>query len=197
MVLVVNSTVRANTVPELVALARGTAGGINCATAGVGASHHLAAEVFRLATKSEFTYIHYKGAAPALLDLVAGRIEMMFVPLSSSIQHIKSGRLRALGVTTPRRVAAAPDLPTIAESGVPGYEARAWYGLVAPAKVDKRIVTKLNAEIDHALRTDLGERLAAIGAMPAGGTAEEFGSFIEREVRKYAEVVKAAGIAPH
>ena len=197
IMLVVHSSVKANNVSELLALARAKPGGLNCGTAGVGASHHLAAEVFRLATKIDLQYIHYKGAAPALLEVAAGRVDMMFAPVSSAIQHVKAGRLKALGVTSPKRVAIVPDLPTIAESGVPGYEARAWYGLVGPAKLDKGLTRKLNREIDHALRkTDLGDRLLAIGAVPMGGTPEEFGEFIQREVKKYAVVVKAAGISP-
>ncbi len=197
IVLAVHASVQAKSVSELVALARAKKGGLNCATAGVGASHHLAAELFRLATKAELQYIHYKGAAPALIEVAAGRVDMMFAPVSSAIQHIKAGRLKVLGVTSAKRVPVAPDVPTIAESGVPGYEARAWYGLVAPAKVDRTIVRKLNREIDQALRnSDLGERLLAIGAIPVGGTPEEFGDFIQREVKKYAVVVKAAGIVP-
>jgi tripartite-type tricarboxylate transporter receptor subunit TctC len=110
--------------------------------------------------------------------------------------HVKSGRLKALGVTSPQRVVIAPELPTIAESGLPGYEARAWYGLVAPAKVDHAIVTKLNGEIDQALRTtEFRDRLLAAGAVPMGGSAQEFGDFMRREVRKYAAVVKEAGIS--
>jgi tripartite-type tricarboxylate transporter receptor subunit TctC len=140
--------------------------------------------------------VHYKGAAPAVLELISGRMDMMFAPMLVSMTHVKAGRLKALGVTSPQRVVIAPDLPTIAESGVPGYEARAWYGLVAPAKLDLAIVAKLNGEIDQALRTtEFRERLLAGGAVPMGGSPQEFGDFMRREVRKYAEVVRQAKIS--
>jgi tripartite-type tricarboxylate transporter receptor subunit TctC len=195
MVLAVHPQVKVNTVSELVALARAKPGQLNCATGGIGASHHLAAELFRIAAKIQFLEVHYKGAAPALLELVSGRMDMMFTPMLVSMTHVKAGRLKALGVTSPQRVVIAPDLPTIAESGVPGYEARAWYGLVAPAKLDPAIVAKLNREIDQALRsTEFRDRLLAAGAVPMGGSSQEFGDFIRREVQKYAAVVKEAGI---
>ena len=195
MVLAVHPQVKVNTVSELVALARSKPGQLNCATGGVGASHHLAAELFRSAAKIQFLEVHYKGAAPAVLELISGRMDMMFTPMLVSMTHVKSGRLKALGVTSPQRVVIAPDLPTIAESGVPGYEARAWYGLVAPAKLDRAIVVKLNGEIDHALRTtEFRDRLLAAGAVPMGGGPQEFGDFMRHEVQKYARVVKEAGI---
>lgn len=196
MVLAVHPQVKVNTVSELVALARAKPGQLNCATGGVGASHHLAAELFQIAAKIQFLEVHYKGAAPALFELVSGRMDMMFAPMLVSMPHLKAGRLKALGVTSPQRVAIAPDLPTIAESGVPGYEARAWYGLVGPAKLDHAIVTKLNREIDQALRTtEFRDRLLAAGAVPMGGSPQEFGDFIRREVQKYAVVVKQAKIS--
>ncbi len=195
MLLAIHPQLKANTVPELIALARAKPGQLNAATGGIGASHHLAVELFRIATKIEVQQIHYKGAAPALLELVAGRMDMMFAPISSCIQYVKAARLKALGVTSPQRVSIAPDLPTIAESGVPGYEARAWYGLVGPAGVNKDIVLKLNRKINEILRgAEFSERLNALGAVPMGGTADEFADFIRREVKKYAMVVKAAGI---
>ncbi|MGE5522643.1 MAG: tripartite tricarboxylate transporter substrate binding protein [Rhodospirillaceae bacterium] len=194
MVLVVRSGLKANSVSELVELARHKPG-LNCASAGVGASHHLAAELFRLAAKVELQHIQYKGASPALLDVAAGRADMMFAPMLVSMPHVKAGRMKALAVTSPQRVSIAPDLPTIAESGVRGYEARAWYGLVAPARVPKEIVVKLNAQIDEGLRSSaFREKLLTLGAVPVGGSAEEFATFIEQEVKKYAEVVKQGGI---
>jgi tripartite-type tricarboxylate transporter receptor subunit TctC len=196
MVLSVHPQLKVNTVSQLVALARAKPGQLNCATGGIGASHHLAAEVFRFAAGIQFLEVHYKGAAPAVLELISGRMDMMFAPILVSMTHVKSGRLKALGVTSPQRVVIAPDLPTIAESGVPGYEARAWYGLVAPAKLDPTIVTKLNAEIDQALRTaEFRDRLLAAGAVPMGGSSQEFGDFMRREVQKYAAVVRQAKIS--
>lgn len=195
LLLVVHPQLNANTVTDLIARARAKPGQLNAATAGVAGSSHLAMELFRIATKIEMLQIHYKGAGPALLELVAGRMDMMFAPTLASIQYVKAGRLNALAVTSPQRVSIAPDLPTIAESGVPGYEARAWYGLVGPAGVNKDIVLKLNRQINEILRdAEFGERLNALGAVPMGGTADEFGDFIRREVKKYAVVVKEAGI---
>lgn len=193
--LAVHPQLKANTVTDLIALARAKPGQLNAATAGIGGSGHLAMELFRIAAKIEMLQIHYKGAGPALLELVAGRMDMMFVSMLVSMQHIKSGRLKALGVTSPQRISIASDLPTIAESGVPGYEARAWYGLLGPAGVNRDIVLKLNRQINEILRSvEFSERLNALGAIPMGGTADEFGDFIRREVKKYAVVVKEAGI---
>ena len=195
MVLVTRPQLKVNTVSELIALAREKPGQLNCASGGVGASHHLAAELFRIMAKVQFQHIQYKGAAPALMDVVGSRVDMMFAPMMVSMPHVKSGRLKALGVTSPKRVSIAPDLPTIAESGVPGYEARAWYGLVAPARVPRDIVHKLNREIDAALKSPaFGDKLVALGAVPMGGSAEDFSRFIEREVKKYPDVVKQGGI---
>lgn len=197
MILVVRSDLKASSVSDLIELARKQPGQINSAAAGVGASHHLAAELFRLSTKIDFQHIQYKGAAPALMDVVAGRVDMMFAPMMISMPHVKSGRIRALGVTSPKRVSVAPDLPTIAEAGVRGYEARAWYGLVAPARVPNDIIVKLNREIDESLRNSaFREKLIGLGAIPVGGTAAEFSKFIEAEVKKYADVVKQGGIKP-
>jgi tripartite-type tricarboxylate transporter receptor subunit TctC len=196
MVLAVHPQVKVNTVSQLIALARAKPGQLNCATGGLGASHHLAAEVFRIAAGIQFLEVHYKGAAPAVLELISGRMDLMFAPILVSMTHVKSGRLKALGVTSPQRVVIAPDLPTIAESGVAGYEARAWYGLVAPAKLNPAIVARLNGEIEQALRTtEFRDRLLAAGAVPMGGSPQEFGDFMRREVQKYAAVVRQAKIS--
>jgi len=195
IVLAVHPQLKVNSVQELIALARAKPGQLNCASGGIGASHHLAGELFRLSTRTDFQHIHYKGGGPAMIELVGGRVDMMFTPISTSIQHVKAGRLKALGVTSPQRVALVPDVPTIAESGVPGYEARAWYGLVGPAGMSPAVVAKLNREIDQALKAaELREKVIAVGAIPMGGTAAEFDTFIRREVAKYAEVAKAGGI---
>lgn len=193
MVLVVRSGLKANSVRELIGLARQNPGQLNCASAGRGASHYLAAELFRIAAKVDFQHIQYKGAAPALLDVLAERVDMMFAPMMVSMPHIKAGRLKALGVTSPKRVSIAPDLPTIAESGLPGYEATAWYGLVGPARAPNDIIHKLNAQIAEALgNLVFREKLLALGVVPVGGSAEDFGKFIEQEVKKYAEIAKRA-----
>jgi tripartite-type tricarboxylate transporter receptor subunit TctC len=146
-------------------------------------------------TGTDFQHIQYKGGGPALIELVGGRVGMMFTPVSTAIQYVKSGRLRALAVTSPQRVTLMPELPTIAESGVPGYESRAWYGLVGPGRMDKAIVAKLNGEIERMLKSAEGrDKLQALGVIPMGGSAADFDTFIRREVEKYARVVKAGGI---
>ncbi|OGA49556.1 MAG: hypothetical protein A3F74_10450 [Betaproteobacteria bacterium RIFCSPLOWO2_12_FULL_62_58] len=194
MVLAVHPEVKANTVSELVALARAKPGQINFASGGTGSSQHLAAVLFEITAKVELYHIQYKGAAPAVTDLLGGRVQMMFAPLAQSTQHAKAGRLKLLGVTSPQRVAFNPELPTIMES-VPGYEARAWYGLAAPSGVPKDIVLKLNGKIAEELRGPvLSEKLMAMGLVPGGGMPDEFAAFIRNEMTKYAAVVKKAGI---
>ena len=195
MFVAVHPTVKANTVPELIALARAKPGQLNVAAGGVGASHHLAAELFRIAAKVEWQYIQYRGGGPALIELISGNVDLMFTPVSSALHHVKAGKLRTLGVTSPQRVPLAPDLPTIAESGLPGYEARAWYGIVAPARVPREIVVKLNAQINELLRTPaFREALIARGAVPMGGSVDDFSTLLRSEVQKYAALVKVAGI---
>jgi tripartite-type tricarboxylate transporter receptor subunit TctC len=193
--LAVHPQLKAATVKELIALAKSKPGGINCASGGVGASHHLAGELFRQMTGTDFQHIQYKGGGPALIELVGGRVDMMFTPVSTAIQYVKGGRLRALAVTSPQRVALMPELPTIAEAGVPGYESRAWYGMVGPGRMDKTLVAKLNGEIDRLLKSPEGrDKLQALGVIPMGGSAGEFDRFIRREIEKYATVAKAGGI---
>ncbi len=195
MFLALHPSVKANTVPELIALARSTPGGLNVAAGGVGASHHLAAELFRVQAKLEWQYIQYRGGGPALLELVSGKTDIMFTPVSTALGQVKAGRLKTLGVTTPQRVPLAPDIPTIAEAGLPGYEARAWYGIVAPSRVPRVIVLKLNSQINELLKnTQFREALIARGAVPMGGSVNDFEKFLKNEVQKYAAVVKASGI---
>lgn len=193
--LAVHPQVKAATVKELIALMKARPGGINCASGGVGASHHLAGELFRQMTGTDFQHIQYKGGGPALIELVGGRVDLMFTPVSTALQYVKGARLRALAVTSPQRVTVTPELPTIAEAGVPGYESRAWYGLVGPGRMSKTIVAQLNGEIDRMLKSAEGrDKLQSLGVIPMGGSAAGFDAFIRREVEKYARVVKAGGI---
>lgn len=195
MFLVVHPQVKATTVPELISLAKAKPGALNVAAGGPGASHHLAAELFRSMAKIEWQYVQYRGGGPALIETIAGNTQLIFTPISSALGHVQAGRLRALAVTSPKRVALTPELPTIAEAGLPGYEARAWYGLVAPARVPKEIIVKLNRPIDEMLRSQsFRDALLARGAIPMGGTPEEFAHFLTSEINKYAKLVKAAGI---
>jgi len=190
-ILAAHAQTSVTTVKELIALAKANPGKLNCAAGGVGASSHLAAELFRSAAKIDWVNIQYKGGGPAFLDLIAGKVDVMFSPAASSIQQVKAGRIRALGVTSPKRVPSLPDVPTISESGVPGYEFQAWYGMVAPAKVPKDIIVKLHREIDDLLgNAKFRELLIARGVVPLGGSSEAFGQFMRQEVKKYAAAAR-------
>ena len=196
MFLVVNPKVKAQTVQELIALARANPGGINVGAGGIGSSHFLAGELFRVGAHIKWEYLQYRGAAPVLVALLAGEVDLTFTPVSNALPHVKAGRLRALGVTSPHRVPFMPGVPTIAESGIPGYDARAWYGIVAPARVPKDILEKLNHEINRVLRDEqFRNGMMLRGAVPMGGSTQDFDWFIRAEVRKYATLVKEAKIA--
>ncbi|MGE5524232.1 MAG: tripartite tricarboxylate transporter substrate binding protein [Rhodospirillaceae bacterium] len=195
-VLVVHPAVPARSIAELVALARGKPGELTYASAGNGSTTHLAAEFFRAQAGLKLIHVPYKGGGPALTDLLAGQVTMYFGSMPASLPHIRSGRLRALGVTSLQRVRAAPDIPTVAESGFPGFEAVTWIGAVAPAGTSPAIVTRLNREIAGVMReADVGERLEAQGAEPMSDTPEAFAEYIRNEIRKWAAVVRDAGIA--
>ena len=195
MALAIHPQVKANTVSELVALARAKPGQVSYASGGNGASQHLTAVLFEIMSKTELHHIPYKGAAPAVIDLLGGRVDMMFAPLAASTQYAKAGRLKVLGVTSAKRVSLDPDVPTIAEGGVPGFEARAWFAMAAPANVPKDIMRKINRKIDEQLRDPaFVEKLALIGTVPIGGTSEEFAAFLGSEMKKYAMIVKKAGL---
>jgi tripartite-type tricarboxylate transporter receptor subunit TctC len=194
-VLVVHPAVPARTLAELIALARAQPGQLTCATAGAGSTTHLAAEFFRAKAKIDFIHVPYKGGGAALIDLVAGQVTMYFGSLPASLPHIRSGRLRALGVTSLARSNAAPDIPTIAETGFPGFEAVTWIGAVAPAGVPANIVVRLNKELVDIMRApDLREKLLTEGAEPMTDTPEHFAAYIRSEIEKWAGVVKLAGI---
>jgi tripartite-type tricarboxylate transporter receptor subunit TctC len=195
IILVVRSQFSANSVADLISLARVKPGQLNFAAGGVGASSHLAGELFRSMARIQWQTVQYKGGAPTLVDLLGGQVDLTFSPIASSIQHVKAGRLKALGVTSSKRVPLLPDLPTIAESGVPGYAASAWYGVVAPARVPRDIIQKLNREINALLKNpEFREGMLARGAVPMGGSSEEFAAFMRQEVGKYAALVKESGI---
>ena len=195
IILVVRSQFSANSVADLISLARAKPGQLNFAAGGVGASSHLAGELFRSMARIQWQTVQYKGGAPTLVDLLGGQVDLTFSPIASSIQHVKAGRLKALGVTSSKRVPLLPDLPTIAESGVPGYAASAWYGVVAPARVPRDIIQKLNREINTLLKNpEFRDGMLARGAVPMGGSSEEFAAFMRQEVSKYAALVKESGI---
>jgi tripartite-type tricarboxylate transporter receptor subunit TctC len=194
LVVITNASVPAKNVQELVALAKSKQGQLTYASSGNGQSTHLAAELFKTMTGAPMTHVPYKGSAPALTDVAGGQVSVMFDTLLSAMPHIKSGRLKALAVTSAKRSASAPELPTVAESGVPGYEAVAWSGLLAPAHTPPEIVAKLNTEINVNLgQPDVQKRFLNDGAEPVGGSPEQFSAHIGSEVRKWASVAKLSG----
>ena len=193
-VLVVNPSLPVHSVKELIDYAKANPGKLNFASSGNGTSIHLSGELFKTMAGVQMTHVPYKGSAPALADLMGGQVQLMFDNLPSSLGLIKGGKLRAVAVTSSARAAALPDVPTIAESGLPGFEASSWFGVLAPAGTPHDIVAKLNAAIAAWLATpDAKEKLLAQGAIAAGGTPEDFAKHIDRETSKWAKVVKASG----
>lgn len=192
-VMEVNPAVPAKTVAEFIAYAKANPGKINMASSGVGTSVHLSGALFMLMTGVELQHVPYRGAAPALTDLLGGQVQVMFDNLPSSIAHIQAGRLRALAVTTAARAKALPDVPTVAET-VPGYEASAFFGMAVPKGTPREIVDKLNRTINQALADPATQaKLAELGGTNIAGTPEDFGKIIVEETDKWAKVVKATG----
>jgi tripartite-type tricarboxylate transporter receptor subunit TctC len=193
--MVVHPSVPAKTVQEFVELARARPGTLNYSSAGSGTSNHLAGELLRSMTGIDIVHIPYKGSAPALNDLIAGQVSMMFDLVLTATPHVRSGAVRGLAVTGAQRSSALPGLPTVAESGIPGYEVSAWFGIFAPAGVPQPVVQRLNAEFVKALQQpDLRQRLASQGAEPLTSTPAEFSAYLASEIDKWAKVVKAAGM---
>jgi tripartite-type tricarboxylate transporter receptor subunit TctC len=193
-VLVVNPSVPVNSVQELIAYAKANPGKLNFASSGSGTSIHLSGELFKTMTGVQMAHVPYKGSAPALADLLGGQVQLMFDNLPPSLPHIKAGKLRPLAVTTTTRAAALPELPTMAEAGVPGFDASSWFGLLAPAGTPPAIVAKINTEVANWLATpEAKEKLLGVGANAAGGTPEDFARHIQAETAKWAKVVKESG----
>ena len=193
--LAVNPSVPAKTVKELIVLASRKAKYLSYGSSGTGSMSSLAAELFKHMSKTDIVHVPYKGTAPALTDVVTGQIEMMFADLGIAQTHAAAGRLRLLGISTPKRSRAAPQLPTIAEAGVPGYEVSPWFGLVGPSGVPREIVTRLNGVIAAGLKApDVLQRLNTLGYEPLGDTPEHFVSTIRADIAKYAKIVQSAGI---
>ena len=193
-VLVVHPSMPVKSVKELIALARAKGGQLNYASAGVGGLPHLAGELFKSMTGVQMTHVPYKGAAPATVELVGGHVPIMFNNMLSAVPHVKAGRLRALAVTTARRSVALPEIPTIAESGVEGYDVSGWYGILAPAGLPPDILGRLNGAINHAVhQPDVVKQLAQEGIDAVSSTPDEFSARIRREITKWAAVVKASG----
>jgi tripartite-type tricarboxylate transporter receptor subunit TctC len=195
-VMVVNPAVPANNVAEFIAYAKANPGKINFASGGVGTSPHLSGELFKAMTGVNLVHVPYRGGAPALTDLLAGQVQVLFDNLPGPIGHIKTGRVRALGVTASKRVDSIPDVPTIGET-VPGYEATVWYGIAAPKGTPPEIVEKLNQAVNVVLANPkLQIRLAELGGEAMPMTPAEFGKLVADETEKWAKVVKFAGIKP-
>jgi len=195
MALVTNPSFPARTISELVALAKARPGQLNYASLGAGATGHLTMEMFRSRAGFEATNIPYKGGADAHAQVIGGQVPLIFDALPSVLPHIKSGRMRALAVSTTERSPFLPDVPTIAESGYAGFEAVAWLGVVAPAKTPAPVLDKLHAEIVRILKAPAAkERLNALGFTPVGDSREAFGRFIEAEIEKWAKAVRVAGV---
>ncbi len=193
--LVVHPSLPVKSVKELIALAKARPGELVYASAGVGAGSHLTMELFMLQSGIKMLHVPYKGPTPGMIDLVAGRVSAMATSTTSSLPHVRSGRLRALGVTTATRAPGLPDIPTVAETGLPGYESAAWFGLMTPTGTPRDVIARLNKEVVAILRQpDVKERFAKDGAEVVAGTPEEFDAYIRAEAVKWAKVVKAAGI---
>ncbi len=193
-VLVINAQTPANNLAEFIAYAKSRPGQLNFASVGNGTPHHIAGEMFKQMAGVNLIHVPYKGTAPALTDLVAGHVTMMSVELASALPFIKAGKLKALGVATPQRVPLAPELPTISEAGVPGFEVTSWYGVVGPAGIPPEVSRLLAATISKAVAApDMREKLAGMGAFPVGGTPEDFGVFMKKEYAKWAKAIKDSG----
>jgi len=196
-ILVVHPSLPARSVKELLALAKAKPGVLTSASAGVGSSNHLALVLLTMMTKAEINHIPYKGAAPAVTDVIGGHADMTFAPIAAVVSPIKSGRMRALASTAATRSTLFPDLPTIAESGVPGYDASGWNALLAPRATPRELVLRLNQTLVESLRSaKVKEILDASGAEAVGNAPEEFGRFLQSETVKWTKVVRAAGISP-
>jgi tripartite-type tricarboxylate transporter receptor subunit TctC len=194
-VLVVHPSLPARTVKEVLAIARSKPGQLNYSSAGIGSTTHMAMELLKSMVGVDITHIPYKGSAPAVMDCVAGHVTMMFGPMPVVAPHAKSGRLRVIAVSTSSRARAFPDVPTVAEAGVSGYESTNAVGVLAPAGVPREIVARLNQEIVRILNLpDVKERLSAMGADPVGSSPAEFAAFIQADMAKWAKVVRAANI---
>jgi len=193
-VVTVAASFPAKTIPEFIAYAKANPDKINHGSSGNGTTQHLAGELFKMMTGVSFTHVPYRGAAPALTDLLGGQVQVLFEPLPASIQHIKSGAIRALAVTTATRAEALPDVPALSEF-IPGYEASGWNGICAPRNTPAAVIQTLNAAINAGLAdAKLKARLADLGATPLGGSSAAFGRLIASETEKWSKIIRAANI---
>ena len=195
--LVIHPSLPAQSVKELIALVKSKPGVFNFSSGGAGTPNHLASELFKAAAGLDMTHVPFKGTGPALAAVMGGQVQMMMAGLPPALPQVKAGKLRGLAVTSPQRSRSAPEVPTVAESGFPGFEMGSWHSILAPAKTPKAIITLLHAELVKTLaQPDVKERFASQGLETVGSTPEEFREHLKRETAKYAKVIKAVGIKP-
>ena len=193
--LVAHPAFPVNSVQDLIKLAKAKPGSINYGSSGAGTSVHLSMELFKSMTGTQMTHIAYKGSAPVVTDLIGGQVDVMFDNIPNVIQHVRAGRMKALAVSGAKRVASAPDVPTVIESGVPGYDVSVWFGVLAPAGTPRDIVMRLNSDIVRIIATpDVTDKFLKQGVEPRTGTPEQFGDLLKSEVPRWAKVIKDAGI---
>lgn len=195
-VLTAHPSVPAKTLKEFIALAKANPGKFNYGSSGIGASQHMTAELFAMLTGVKIEHIPYKGGTPAMTDLISGQIDFMFTPAPNAIAFVQSGKIRGIAVTSLKRSSALPELPTMHESGLKGFELLGWIGLLGPAGTPREIVDRLNGEVNKMLAGDIRQRLTELGLDAVGGTPEQFAAFIRQDIAKYAKIVKVAGIPP-
>jgi tripartite-type tricarboxylate transporter receptor subunit TctC len=194
LIVVIHPALPVKSLQELVAYAKANPGKVNYGSGGNGTAGHLAVELFKSMAGVQMTHIPYKGSVPALTDLLAGRVQVFFDGMPSSLPHVKTGALRVLAITTKKRFSGLPDVPTVAEAGIPGYEVSPWLGFMAPAGTDAQAIARLNLELNRALAsTDVQERFARAGLIPVSGTPQEFGAFVHAEIAKWAGVIRSSG----
>jgi tripartite-type tricarboxylate transporter receptor subunit TctC len=194
-ILVVNNALPVKSVKDLIAHAKANPGKLNFGSPGIGSTAHLSMELFKTLTGTSLNHVPYKGSAGVLADVMGGQIALTMDNIPVYLPHVKSGKIRALAVSSPQRTAAAPDIPTVAEAGVPRFEALSWFGLLAPARTPPALVARVAAETQRILKLpDVNERISALGATPVGGTPQEYAAFIASEITKWAKVIKDAGV---
>jgi tripartite-type tricarboxylate transporter receptor subunit TctC len=194
LILVVHPSVPVKNVRELIEYARKNPGKLNYASAGNGTGGHVAAELFKTMANLDIQHVPYKGATPAVTDLIGGRVELFFDGMPSALQHVQAGRLRVLAITSAKRSGTIPDVPTVAESGLPGFDVNLWLGFMAPAGTPADVVARLNASINDAVQSPIvRERFAKMGLEPAHRTPEEFGALIKSEIARWAQIIRKSG----
>ena len=193
--VVVTQTAHPATLRDFIAAAKAKPGGMNFGSGGSGTSNHLAGELFNILTGAKLTHVPYKGVNLAMQDVLAGRIDFVVIGVPAAAPHVKSGKLRALAVIAPQRLPALPEVPTVAEAGLPGFEVTTWYGILAPAGTPRPIIARLNTELIKVMHSpEMKERLAGIGTDPVTSTPEEFAQYIQSEIAKWGDVIRKAGL---